>query len=175
MNVNRILGIGATVAVLLSLPFFGRNWNRLMHIVGAVLFLGNIIVTAVWASLGRKIRELDVIRFLVRCSLLTDACLTRPAGNLLALNGGILGTVWFKAGAPWIIVAVLLFIVTGVLWGAVLAPIQKRLGRLVDAMPPRGPIPPEYDVLMAKWFRWGGVATLVPLVVLVLMVLKPSS
>jgi hypothetical protein len=41
-------------------------------------------------------------------------------------------------------------------------------------MPAGGPVPAEYDVLLAKWFRWGGIATLLPLVTFVLMVFKPA-
>jgi len=103
MNINRILTIGALLAVVLSLPFFGRNWNRMMHLLGAVLFLGNILVTAVWASLARRNRDPEVVRMFVRGVLVTDAVFTLPGVVLLFMNGGILGTEWFKAGAPWII------------------------------------------------------------------------
>lgn len=174
MKINRILLIGAIVAVLLSVPFFGRNWNRMMHLLGAILFMGNILVTAAWASLGRRNRDPEVIRYYVRGIVFTDAVFTLPGVILLFLNGGMLGTEWFKAGAPWIIVSVILFAITGILWGAVLVPAQKRLLRLVDSMPPRGPVPAEYDALLATWFRWGGIATLLPLVTLVLMVFKPA-
>lgn len=173
MNVNRILSIGAVVAIVLSLPFFGRDWNRLMHLLGGVLFLGNIFVTAVWMSLVRKSRDAEVVRVGARGILVTDALFTLPGVILLTLNGGILGTQFFKAGAPWIIVSVILFALSGVVWGAALVPIQKRLARLAEAIPPHGPVPPECDVLISKWFRWGGVATLLPFVTLLLMVYKP--
>jgi uncharacterized membrane protein len=173
MNVNRVLLVGSVAAVVLSLPFFGRDWNRLMHMLGAVLFLGNIFVTAVWMSLVRRSRDAEVIRVGARGILLTDAIFTLPGVLLLLLNGGILGTQWFKAGAPWIIVSAILFGLSGLVWGVVLVPIQKRLARLAQAIPPHGPVPPECDVLIAKWFRWGGIATLLPFATLVLMVFKP--
>jgi uncharacterized membrane protein len=174
MNINRILWTGAIIAVVLSLPFFGRNWHRLMHLLGAVLFLGNVVVTAVWASVARRSRDPEVARIFVRGVLLTDAVFTLPGVILLTINGGMLGTEWFKAGARWLIVSVVLFVITGVIWGAVLAPVQKRLARVVAAMPSHGPVPPEYDALLAKWFRWGGIATLLPLIILGLMVLRPA-
>lgn len=174
MNINRVLLVGSIVAVALSVPLFGPKWNRMMHLLGAILFLGNIIVTAVWVSLGRRSRDPEVVRFLVSGILATDAIFSLPGVILLFANGGMLGTAWFQAGAPWIIVSVILFALTGILWGAVLVPVQKRLARVVDAMPRGGPIPAEYDVLMAKWFRFGGIATLLPLVTFVLMVLRPT-
>ncbi|HXV15050.1 MAG TPA: DUF2269 family protein [Candidatus Krumholzibacteria bacterium] len=173
MNINRILAVGSVVAIALSVPFFGPKWNRMMHLLGGVMFLGNVLVTAVWASMARRNRDPEVVRFCVRGILLTDAVFTLPGVMLLFVNGGIIGTEWFKAGAPWLMVSVILFTITGIVWGAVLVPLQKKLLRLVDAMPPRGPVPPEYDALFAKWFRWGGIATLLPLVTFVLMVVRP--
>lgn len=174
MNTHRIVFAGAIVAIVLSLPFFGRDWNRFMHLLGVVLFLGNAVVGAVWMSLVRRSGDPEVVRVGVRAIVLTDALFTLPPVLLLTLNGGMLGTQWFKAGAAWIIAAVLLFAATGILWGAVLVPIQKQLSRLLEAMPPHGPLPPECDVLIARWFRWGGIATLLPLVIFVLMVFKPT-
>ncbi len=174
MNVNRILAIGSLVAVALSLPFYPALWHRLMHLLGAVLFLGNVLVTAAWASHGRRSRDPEVIRFLVRGIVLTDAIFTLPGVMLVFINGGMLGTPWFKAGAEWIMISAVLFLVTGIIWGAALVPVQKKLLRLVDTMPSGGPLPAEYDPLMAKWFRFGGIATLLPLVTLVLMVFKPT-
>jgi uncharacterized membrane protein len=174
MKTNRIITVGALVAVALSVPFFGSGWNRFLHLLGAVLFVGNIVVSAVWLALARRSGEPEACRLGVRGVVLTDALFTLPGVILLFVNGGILGTPWLKAGAAWIIISVLLFVITGVVWGAVLVPIQRRLARLVDGMPPHGPLPAECEALFAKWFRWGGVATLLPLVTLVLMVFKPA-
>ncbi len=174
MTINRILAVGSLLAVVVSLPFFGPTWHRFMHLLGAVMFLGNILVTAVWASVARKNRHPEAVRVLVRGILLTDAIFTLPGVLLLFINGGMLGAEWFKAGARWIMISMVLFILTGVVWGAVLVPVQKRLARIVDAMPPGGPVPPEYDAALAKWFRWGGIATLLPLIVFALMVFRPT-
>jgi uncharacterized membrane protein len=43
----------------------------------------------------------------------------------------------------------------------------------MSRMPAGGPIPAECDALMAKWFRFGGMATLLALIALALMVFKP--
>ena len=44
--------IAIAVSVVLSLPFFGRMWNLFMHIFGAILFMGNIVVTAAGLSMA---------------------------------------------------------------------------------------------------------------------------
>jgi uncharacterized membrane protein len=173
MNVNRILSIGPIVAVALSLPFYGRTWNLLMHELGAVLFVGNIVVSAVWMALARRSGDPEALRLGVQGILVTDALFTLPGALLVLLNGGVIGTEWFKARAAWIIVSLVLFVLSGIVWAVVLVPVQKRLARAMEAMPPHGPVPAECAPLLSKWFRWGGVATLLPLVTLVLMVVKP--
>ncbi len=169
-----VFALGAAIAVVLSLPFFGYRWNFLMHIFGAILFMGNILVTAVWISLARRSRNTEALRMGARGIMLTDAIFTLPGVILLLLNGGILGTPYFKAHATWLFVSIALFVVSGILWGAVLIPIQRRLYTLMKATPGGASLPGEADTLLRKWFRVGGIAVLLPLVTLVLMVIKPG-
>ena len=161
MKISRIALVAAVVAVAL--------WNRLMHVLGAVLFMGNIIVTAVWMSMARRSGDPGALRLAARAVALTDAVFTLPGVLLLLLNGGIIGTPYFKVAAPWLIVSLVLLIISGVIWVAALVPIQKRLLRLAqDGDMAQG------DALIRGWFRWGGAATLLPFVALVLMVYKPA-
>ncbi len=174
MNTNRILIVGAIISIALSLPFYGYHWNLFMHILGSILFTGNIIVTTVWASLSRRARNLEALRLGVRGIIVSDKVFTMPGVLLLLLNGGILGTPFFKQQAMWLFISIALFVVSGIVWGAALIPVQKRLSALMKATPHGAAIPAEADVLLSRWFRWGGVAGLLPLVTLVLMVVKPS-
>jgi uncharacterized membrane protein len=174
MPVNRILMVGAIVAIALSLPFYGHKWNLLMHQLGAVLFVGNIVVSAAWMSLARRSGNGEALRLGVRGVILTDAVFTLPGALLLFLNGGVLATPYFQARAKWVFVSIALFVLTGIVWGAVLVPIQKKLSAAMQSVPPGGPVPAQCADLLAKWFRFGGIATLLPLVTLVLMVVKPA-
>ena len=174
MKTGRIKVVAVIIAIALSLPIFGPAWHRFMHLLGAVMFLGDILVTAVWVAVARKTRDREVARVVVRGIFLTDALFLLPGVMLLLFNGGQIGVEWFKAGATWIMVAVAMFVLTGLLYGVVLEPLQKKLARVVEATPAGGALPPEYDVLLAKWFRWGGIATLLPLVTFALMVFRPT-
>ena len=160
-------------AILLSLPFLGSTWNLFMHELGAVLFLGNIIVSAVWMALARREGTSDALRLGIRGVLLTDALFTTPGVMLLLVNGGILATPYFRAGAEWVMIGATLFILTAVLYFAAIAPVQRRLSKLMEATPRGAPLPEAATPLVARWFRWGGIATLLPLIILVLMVMKP--
>lgn len=173
MNTNRILIVGVIIAVALSLPFYGYRWNLFMHIFGAVLFMGNIVVSAAWASMARRAKHTEALRLGVRGIIVTDTIFTMPGVLLLILNGGILGTPFFKAGAMWLFIAIGLMVLSGIIWGAILVPLQRRMSALMKATPPGSAVPAEVEVLLKRWFRWGGLASLLPLVTLVLMVAKP--
>ena len=71
----------------------------------------------------------------------------------------------------WIRIALLLFTFSGVIWVAALIPIQNRLARWADTP---GSLPVSFFTALHWWYFWGLVATLLPLVSMVLMVVKPG-
>ena len=170
---NRIIIGGVILSIALSMPFYGHTWNLFMHQLGAVLFLGNIMVSALWMSLAKRAGNPEALRLGLRGIVITDAVFTTPGALLLLLNGGILGTPFFRTGAMWLFLGIGLFLASFIVWIAVLLPAQRKLWRLVSGMPAAGPVPAECAPLLARWFRAGGIATLLPLAALVLMVFKP--
>jgi uncharacterized membrane protein len=166
--------IGLAVAVVLSLPFYGNTWNLFMHIFGAILFMGNIVVTAVWGSLAKRSGSPEVLRYATRGIVITDVIFTTPGAVLLFLNGGILGMEWFKSGAMWIFVSLGLFVVLGLVWIVALVPLQRRMMEAAHSTTGTEPVPDETYVLFKRWFRMGGIATMLTLAVLILMVVKPT-
>ena len=58
---------------------------KVLHLVCACLFLGNVIVSGVWALLAERTRNHAIIQFSNRMVLITDAIFT--------LSGAI-GVVW---------------------------------------------------------------------------------
>ena len=169
----RILIGSVILAIALSMPFYGRTWHLLMHQLGAILFIGNIVVSALWMSLAKRAGTSDALRLGVLGVMLTDAVFTTPASLLLLLNGGILGVDFFRAGANWLFAGIALFALTGILWGTLLLPTQRRLWRALKPVPAGGAMPPQCAPLLARWFAVGGIASLLPLAALVLMVFKP--
>jgi uncharacterized membrane protein len=174
MSHNRLIAIAALIVVVVSLPFFGRSWNLFMHILGSVLFIGNMVVTAAWMSLARRSKNAEALRLGVQGIMFTDAVFTTPGALLLLINGGILSAPYFKTNWHWLAAGIILYILSGAIWGMAVIPAQKKLAHAMNRMPAGGPIPAECDALMAKWFRFGGMATLLPLIALALMVFKPA-
>ena len=58
-------------------------------------------------------------------------------------------------------------------YGPAVVPTQRRLVAAGEEGRRTGTFPPEFDRLSNRWAVWGGIATLLPLIVLYLMVTKP--
>jgi uncharacterized membrane protein len=146
-----------------------------MHVIGVVLFLGNILVTAVWKMLADRTREPPVVAYAQRLVLTTDLAFTLTgivlilvSGQVMAEDfGGVFGPTWLTLGWSF-------FIASGVIWLGVLIPIQVRQWQLSRAFRTGGEIPDRYWRLSTLWALFGGIATVLPFVNVFLMVFKPD-
>lgn len=174
-----------TVAVLLAPSPASAEWISfstpvhqtfvLLHVFGAILFMGNIIVTAMWMANAKRTRDASVLYFASRMVMRADAVLTLP-GIMLILVPGLLslGPWGGFPTATWAEMSLALFIVSGVIWGALLLPLQKRMVRMTrEAVELKIGLSDQYYGVLTRWNMWGGIATLLPLVALYLMVFKP--
>lgn len=148
---------------------------KFLHILGAVLFLGNIIVTAVWKMLADKTRNPQVIAYAQRLVSRTDAYFTGPGALLILLTGSYMAMAGGRAmfHATWVMWGAGLFGVSGLLWAAVLLPTQKRQAALARDFAEGGTIPEVFWKLSGRWVLWGWITTLFALGTLGLMVLRP--
>lgn len=67
-----------------------RDGWLLVHVVGVVLFIGNIVVTAVWKMLADRTRTPAVVAYAQRLVLVTDVAFTASGAALIAVSGPIL-------------------------------------------------------------------------------------
>jgi uncharacterized membrane protein len=148
---------------------------KVVHITGVVLFLGNIIVTGVWKVLADKTGEPRTIAFAQRLVTLTDWIFT--LGGVILILIGAYGMVWTAGlnplGPLWLIAGQSLFIASGIIWAAILIPIQIAQARQARVFAGGGQIPESYRHLSRRWLVWGTIATLLPLANLYFMVVKP--
>jgi uncharacterized membrane protein len=147
-----------------------------LHVLGAVIFLGNIIVTAWWKVMADRTRDPTIIAFAQRQVTLTDFVFTAGGvalilatgvGNAVLHNIDIRGTRWLAWGMG-------LFIASGVIWVAILIPVQFLQARMARAFAGGGPIPERYWQLGKLWMIFGVLATVLPLVNIYWMVFKPA-
>jgi uncharacterized membrane protein len=95
--------------------------------------------------------------------------------GLLATGIALVGiTDWARFEEPWLSISLVLLIITGIIWAALLLPLQKRMVRLAQLGAASGTPDHSYRQASKRWGMFGGIATLLPVVILVLMVLKPG-
>jgi uncharacterized membrane protein len=146
-----------------------------IHMLGIVLFLGNIIVTGLWKSFADRTQNPVVIGFAQRLVTVTDWVFTFGGVILLVIGGYGMANV---AGldlrsTSWLVLGQGIFLASGVIWVAILIPIQIRQARLAHDFENGGEIPALYWRLNRHWLFWGILATVIPLANLYVMVAKP--
>ncbi|HEX5385639.1 MAG TPA: DUF2269 family protein [Gemmatimonadales bacterium] len=134
-----------------------RGVLRALHVAGAVLLLGNVTVTGLWAALLYRWRRSVPFRVVARAILWADLVLTLGGGTLLVVSGVLL----VRAGGysvldtPWLEQGIGALVVSTLAWLLVLLPDQWRMERLDPA---------DEAALRRVFLRWstvGWVATVV--------------
>lgn len=104
---------------------------KIVHLLGIILLVGNVTVTACWKFYADRTRDPVVIGFSQRLVVVTDWAFTFW-GILLTIIGGY-GATWvaeidpFRTG--WVLWPEILFAASGGVWLLVLLPIQIRQAR----------------------------------------------
>jgi uncharacterized membrane protein len=107
---------------------------RVLHVAGAVLLLGNVTVTGVWAAYLYRARNRVPFQPVARAILWTDLIFTVGGGTLLTVSGILLALRrgYAVAGTPWLLRGIAALGTATVLWLVVLLPEQLRMERAVD-------------------------------------------
>ncbi len=145
-----------------------------LHVLGVVVFLGNLVVTAVWKTLADRTRDASVIAYAQRLVTITDISFTATGAALITLSGFALADDWGGITGPtWLTVGVGLFAAAGLIWLTILIPTQIEQTRLTRRFAATGAIPDRYWRLAQRWYVFGALATLLPLANIFVMALKP--
>jgi uncharacterized membrane protein len=148
---------------------------KMLHIFGVVIFLGNIIVTGVWKYRADVTGRPEVVAFAQRLVTLTDWVFTFGGVILILIGGfGMIGVGGLDIRTTsWIKIGLALFLASGVIWAAVLIPIQIAQARIARTFEAGGQIPERYWRLNRLWYIWGSLATILPLLNIYVMIGKP--
>ncbi len=71
-----------------------------LHVLGAAVFLGNLIVTALWKTLADRTGNPSVIAYGQRLVTITDLAFTATGAALLTVSGFVLASDWGGIGGP---------------------------------------------------------------------------
>ena len=150
-----------------------NDWVAL-HVLGVVVFVGNLVVTALWKTLADRTREARVVAFSQRLVTVTDIAFTATGAALITVSGFVLADDWGGiAGPSWLTLGFSLFAAPGLIWLTILIPVQVQQGRLARTFSAHLEIPVRYWQLARRWYVFGALATLLPLINIFVMALKP--
>lgn len=128
---------------------------KLLHIAGAVLLLGNVTVTGVWAAyLFRRAGSVP-FRPVARAILLTDLLFTAAGGAMLTISGIMLA---MRGGyrvfdTPWLLKGIVALGLSTLVWLVLLLPDQVRMERLAEE-------PARLRRVFLRWSVAGWASTL---------------
>jgi uncharacterized membrane protein len=150
-------------------------WLKTIHLLGVVLFLGNIIITGWWKNMADLTRNPQIIAYAQRQVTLTDFIFT-GGGVLILLVAGMVNVYMHNMSysAKWLSHGMSIFLVSGVIWVAILIPVQIKQAKMAKVFASTGEIPEQYWKLCTTWNIFGVIATLLPLANLYWMVFKPA-
>ena len=149
---------------------------KYVHIVGVVLFLGNITTGLFWKRHADRSRDGRVILNALEGIERSDRWFTLP-GVAVIITAGVIGAVLGRhpmLSTRWILWSIVLFSISGLAFGFRVAPLQRRMVHQIRGDIAKGEIDwPRYHALSRQWETWGAVSLLAPFAAAALMVLKP--
>ena len=146
-----------------------------IHILSAVVLIGNLITSAFWKVRGDQTSNLETIASTCRALLRADYMFTIPGIVVLWASGMLLVafTGWQRFEQLWLGLSFVLLIVVTIIWLVALLPMQRRMARLTQESLSRGQLDQAYSRASRRWSMFGGIATLLVVIILFLMVLRP--
>jgi uncharacterized membrane protein len=108
------------------------NGYLMLHLLGAILFVGNIVTAAFWKTMADRSGQPAVMRQAARNVMLADWVFTVPGLALLIVSGSIMAAKggYSLSGLNWLTLSLALFAVTAIIWLAFLIPLQRSMVRL---------------------------------------------
>jgi uncharacterized membrane protein len=148
---------------------------KTLHVIGATVLLGTGAGIAFFMLMAHRTRDPRLIAHTAGVVVVADILFTATAIVLQPITGGVLAAL---EGQPptqgWIVLSLALYIVAGVFWLPVVW-MQMRMRDLARAAAAASePLPPAYHRLYRIWFVFGFPAFTAVIVIIWLMVAKPS-
>ena len=149
---------------------------KLLHVLGGMVFVGNIVVTGLWKGMADRNGDPRVVAFAQRMVTVTDFVFTGLGAGVVLASGLLMARAfgdefWKIAWLGW---GMGLFAVSGLIWVIVLIPIQIKQAHLSRRFAAGGTVPEVYWRLGRLWMGFGIVATVLPLVTVYFMVFRPE-
>lgn len=152
---------------------------KTVHVISAAVLFGTGLGIAFFAWFGYrralKVGEIDVLRSVLRLTVIADSCFTAPAVVLQLASGLVLMRLnsW-PLSSNWSIAVLALFGLVGALWLPVVA-IQVSLSREARQTVSIQALSQRFHRHFTLWFALGVPAFALVVAIFYLMVAKPLS
>jgi uncharacterized membrane protein len=149
----------------MPLPFL--KW---LHVLSAVIAVGSNATYGIWIALAS--RDAKALPFTLRTIKIIDDRLANPAYGVLLITG--LAMAFFlpvPLTTPWLLTALVLFVIMGALAAFGYTPTLKNQIRLIEE---KGPASPEFEAASKRGRLLGMILGLFAVAILFLMVVKPA-
>ncbi len=141
-----------------------------LHILSAIVAVGANVTYGIW--LVRASRQPDALPFTLLGIKLIDDRLANPAYGLLLVTGLLMVfTVGMPLTTPWLLTALVLFVLVGLVGALGYTPTLRRQIQLLDS---EGVHSPGYQAAARQGIILGGVLVVLVIVIVYLMVVKPG-
>jgi uncharacterized membrane protein len=148
---------------------------KYLHVIGAAVLLGTGAGIAFFMLRAHLTGEAAIITAVARIVVLADFLFTAMAVIAQPLTGIALAQeAGYSLSESWIVLSIALYLVTGAFWLPVVW-IQMQMRDLAAASASQGkPLPGRYYTLFRVWFAFGFPAFGAVMVILWLMISRPS-
>ena len=148
---------------------------KYLHVLGAIVILGTGTGIAFFMLMAHRSRDASFIARTGTTVVIADMLFTLTAVLLQPVSGGLLMMLSSTGFSErWISASLGLYAVAGLFWVPVIfMQIEMRdLARIAAAQ--NGPLPPRYFALFHRWFLFGIPGFGSVMIILWLMISKPS-
>lgn len=146
------------------------QWHKLLHILGVVIFMGNMIVGPVWFSYAFYSKDAQILKFATKLLQQTDLYLTIPGVALTVLNGLCLAAVYGGSQSqPWLLHSIYLILTMWML-SVPLVFLQEKLFLTIET---EAQNEAKINRLLIQWSILGSLVMIPPSIIFYWMVVKP--
>ena len=173
------------IGLVAALPFFlGFNvkipviyllWVKVIHILGVILFMGNIVIVPLWITYALNSGNNRIICFAMKTICWADILFSIPGILIVLISGLMLAPVWGGyQNTSWIMGSLILLALSGVPAIPTLRA-QYKLYRLsYESFGKNLLEESEFKRTLWIWSFWGTIAIILPLISFILMIVKPK-
>ncbi len=146
-----------------------------LHVMGGIFFLGNIITAAFWKLRADAGGDLHQIWRTATNVLIADYVFTLPGIVLLLTTGHMMvaNSGYELFSLSWLGISYFLFCLSGLIWLLILLPTQNQMIKHAKNSLDQGKLTNEYKKSSKIWNVFGSLSTILPIIVIVLMLVKP--